>query len=226
MPLIIAPIVEGHGKIEAIRPLIYNIVASQNGLVYPTIMRPYRISWGSLVNRPEELTRSAQVVLLEGGPSSRLLVLLDADERCPALLGPELLQHLIGRFPETLVSVSVADWEYESWFIASAESIAEYVGGTLESEVPDNIEVIQNAKGWLERNVLNRRYKETRDQAALSSAINVPLARQRWRSFNRLCLELERLLTRSLLAKRYDSPFDNPASPAATISATKPNRAR
>ena len=47
------------------------------------------------------------------------------DGFCPALLGPALLERLVLRFPGTLVSVSVADWEYESWFIASAESIAE-----------------------------------------------------------------------------------------------------
>ena len=116
------------------------------------------------------------------------------DGFCPALLGPALLERLVLRFPGTLVSVSVADWEYESWFIASAESIAEHVGVAVGTEVPDNIEEIQNQKGWLERNILNRRYRETADQASFSSVIDVPLARQRSQSFNRFCLELERLL--------------------------------
>ena len=116
------------------------------------------------------------------------------DGFCPALLGPALLERLVLRFPGTLVSVSVADWEYESWFIASAESIAEHVGVAVGTEVPDNIEEIQNQKGWLERNILNRRYRETADQASFSSVIDVPLARQRSQSFNRFCLELERPL--------------------------------
>ena len=31
-------------------------------------------------------------------------------------------------------------------------------------------------KAWLERNILNRRYRETADQASFSSVIDVPLA--------------------------------------------------
>ena len=193
-PRTIALIVEGHGEAAAIRPLITNIIASCDGIVYPKIMPPYRKPWGSLVNRSGDLERCADLVLREGGSGSRLLVLLDADGYCPASLGPILLERLVLRFPGRLVSVNVADWEYESWFIASAESIAEHVGVTVGTEVPDNIEEIQNPKAWLERNILNKRYKETSDQASFSSVIDVPLARQRSQSFNRFCLELERLL--------------------------------
>ena len=193
-PPTIALIVEGHGEVAAIRPLINNIITSRNGIVYPTVMQPYRKSWGALVNRSGDLERCADIVLREGGPGSRLLVLIDADGSCPASLGPTLLERLVLRFPGRLVSVSLADWEYESWFIASAESIAEHVGVAVGTEVPDNIEEIQNPKAWLERNILNRRYRETADQASFSSVIDVPLARQRSQSFNRFCLELERLL--------------------------------
>ena len=188
-------IVEGHGEETAIRPLINNIIASCDGIVYPGIAAPYRKSWGSLVNRTGELEQCAEIVLREGGPGSRLMLLLDADGNCPALLGPTMLERLILRFPGRLVSVVVADWEFESWFIASAESIAEHIGASLGVEVPDNIEEIQNPKAWLERNILNRRYRETNDQASFSSVIDVPLARQRSHSFNRFCLELEKLLT-------------------------------
>ena len=193
-PLTIAPIVEGHGEQNAIRPLLTNIISSSEVTIYPRIVTPYRVPWGSLVNRPDDLERAAQIVLREGGPHSRLLVLLDADGNCPASLGTALLQRLIVRFPDTPVSVSVADWEYESWFIASAESIAQYFGTSLEVEVPENIEEIQNPKAWIERNILRGRYKETSDQSSFSSAIDVALARQRSHSFNRFCLEVERLL--------------------------------
>lgn len=193
-PLTIAPIVEGHGEVAAILPLIHNVISSCDGVVYPRIIRPYREPWGSIVNRPGDLERCAQIVLREGGPDSRLLVLLDADGRCPASLGPELQRRLVKRFPDTLVSVSVADWEYESWFVASAESIAEHIGASLGIEVPENIEHIQNPKSWLEQNLLRRRYTETGDQVVFSGIINVPLARQRSHSFNRFCREVERLL--------------------------------
>ena len=180
----IATIVEGHGEEAALRPLIYHIIASNSGLIYPTVRPPYREPWGSLVNKPGDLERCAEIVLREGGPSSRLLVLLDADGRCPAELGPRLLERLTHRFSDRLVSVTVADWEYESWFIASAESIGEFVGTATAVEVPDKIEEIVDPKKWLEENILKRRYKETSDQASFSTRINVPIARQRSLSFN------------------------------------------
>ena len=195
VPPTIAVIVEGHGEESSLRSLVHQIIASNCGIVYPTVMAPYRASWGSLVNKPEDLERYAEIVLREGGPGSRLLVLLDGDGYCPAELGPRLFENLIRRFPNAFVSVTVADHEYESWFVASAESIAEHVGTTLEVEVPDDIEKIGDPKGWLGQHILNRRYKETSDQASFSSCIDVPLARQRSKSFNRFCIELERLLS-------------------------------
>ena len=195
MTPVFASVVEGEGEEAALRPLIHRIIASNNGLVYPKIMPPYRAHWGSLVNTPGELERYAEIVLHEGGPTARLLVLLDADGECPAELGPDLLQRLITRFPQNLISVSVADWEYESWLIASAESIADHVRASGDFDVPQNIEEIHDAKGWLERHIMGGRYKEARHQAAFTSVINVPLARSRSQSFDRFCREVERLLT-------------------------------
>ena len=194
-PPTIAAIVEGHGEEAALRPLIYNIIASGDGLVYPNIVQPYREPWGSLVNKPDDLERCAEIVLREGGSNSRLLVLLDADGNCPAELGPKLLERLTHRFSHRLISVTVADWEYESWFVASAESIAEFIGADTAIEVPDTIEGIVDPKRWLEANILKRRYKETVDQAPFSNHIDVPVARRRSQSFDRFCLELERLLS-------------------------------
>ena len=71
-PPILAPIVEGDGEVKALRPLIYRIIESSGGAVYPKIMPPYRAHWGSLVNRPEELERCAEIALLKGGPAAPL----------------------------------------------------------------------------------------------------------------------------------------------------------
>ena len=195
MQPIFAAIVEGEGEESALRPLIHNIIASGVGGEYPTVMPPYRVHWGTIVNKPDELAYYAQMALREAGNAARLLVLLDADGRCPAELGPRLLQQLEIRFPSVPISVTVADWEYESWFIASAESIARHTGTTNQIEVPDNIEAIKAAKGWVERNLMADKYKERKHQAAFSTRINVSLARSRSHSFNRFCREIERLLT-------------------------------
>ena len=125
MPPVLASIVEGDGEVAALRPLIENIIVSMAGAVYPRIMRSHRIHRGSLVNKTGELEHLAAAALDGAGPDGRLLVLLDADEDCPAELGPQLRQRLATRFPDNLVSVNIAEREYESWFIASAESIAD-----------------------------------------------------------------------------------------------------
>lgn len=192
---VFASVVEGQREQTAFRPLVQRIIASNNGLIYPKIMLPYRAHWGSLVNSAGELERYATSVLREAGSNSRLLVLLDADGLCPAELGPNLLQRLRTRFPQSLISVSVAEWEYESWFIASAESIADHIGAAVDFEVPAKIEEIPSAKEWLERHIIRGRYKETQHQAAFSSVIDVPLARRRSQSFDRFCREVDRLLS-------------------------------
>ena len=195
MPPVFAPIVEGDGEEATLRPLIYNVIASSGGAVYPTIARPYRVPWGSLVNKPGELERHADIAIRIAGAQARLLLLLDADDRCPADLGPALYQRLTARFPNRHISVSVANREYESWFIASSESIAVHVRSNTIVKVPQNIEAIRGAKEWLRDNVLKRGYKETADQAPFSSYIDVPLARSRSQSFDRFCREIERLMT-------------------------------
>ena len=105
-------------------------------------------------------------------------------------------ERLAVRFPNNPVSVNVANWEYESWFIASAESIAAHFDADLPCGIPQDIEEFGGrTKGWLAHNIIGGRYKETEHQAAFSNLINVPLARQRSHSFNRFCREVARLLS-------------------------------
>ena len=168
MPPVLASIVEVHGEAAALRPLIENIIASSAGAVHPRIMRSRRMHRGSLVNNIGELEQFAAVALDGAGPDGRLLVLLDADDDCPAELGPQLRQRLATQFPDNPVSVSIANREYESWFIASAESIADRIGTANPFGVPQNIEEIRAAKGWIERYLMAGKYRETRHQDLLN----------------------------------------------------------
>ena len=175
--------------------MLNTVLAAIESDVYPITVRPIRVPWGTLVNVDGELERYAAIAIGDGGPSAKLIVVLDADDSCPAELGPQLLQRLVDRFPDNLASVNVADQEYESWFIASSESIALHAGSSAVFDVPSNIEETRNAKRWLARNVLGRSYKETGDQASFSSVIDIPLARSRSQSFDRFCREAQRLLS-------------------------------
>ena len=194
-PPVFATVVEGHGEVAALRVLIATVVAHIGSEVYPVVPTPLRVPRGTLLRTPGALENYAAQAIQLSDPRARLLVLLDSDDECPAELGPRLLQRLDSRFPDRPISINVANREYESWFIASAESIAGHIGvDPFHSTMPSNIETIRGAKEWLSRNLLHRRYKETTYQAAFSSAIDVPLARSRSQSFDRFCREVERLL--------------------------------
>jgi hypothetical protein len=51
------------------------------------------------------------------------LVLLDADDDCPAELGPKIQDRARQVVPHRSVSVVLANREYEAWFLAAAGSL-------------------------------------------------------------------------------------------------------
>ena len=132
-PPVIAPIVEGHGEMESIRPLVYTVLAHSQSEIYPRIARPIRAPRNLLI---KEVEHYAEIAIRESGSASKLIVLLDADDDCPAELGPELSERLNSRFPSHAFSVSLANREYETWFIASLESIAEPAGLDPSANLP------------------------------------------------------------------------------------------
>ena len=195
-PPVFASIVEGQGEELALRTLFYKILDAHYAETYPEILRPWRIRKGIIVHRPGELERYAAQAMSEAGPTGRLFVLLDADDDCPAELGPILLQRLTARFPPNLISVNIANREYETWFVASLESIAEPAGITGTPAVPAQAESIRGAKEWLTtRMPRGIPYDPVNHQASFSSRIDIRRARGRSQSFDRFCREVERLLT-------------------------------
>ena len=203
MPPVFAPIIEGQGEVIAFRNLINKVLAAYEATLYPTISDVWRIPRSAIVN-PEKLVLTAEKAIrqaetlqdMEGQNKARLIVLFDADDDCPADLGPRLRERLIARFPNNPISVNLANREYESWLIASLETIAERAGIPTSTSVPTNLESIRGAKEWLVRRMpQGYSYKPKNDQVRLTTGIDVPLARRRSQSFDRFCREVERLLT-------------------------------
>ena len=102
------------------------------------------------------------------------------------------------RFPVVIV---IAKCEYEAWFLASLETIAGQSfdlrpGLPEDSSYPDDVEARVGVKGWITRQLPEGRiYKETLDQVAMTRLIDLEKARQRSRSFRRLCHALEQAVT-------------------------------
>ena len=116
----IAPIVEGYGDVKAVPVLVRRVAAHVAPGVAVDVLRPHRRPRSALVLRGE-LERYGRIALT-GCPDARLLVLVDADEDCPAELGPQLSER-IASLQIRRVGVVLAKHEFENWFLASAESL-------------------------------------------------------------------------------------------------------
>jgi hypothetical protein len=78
-----------------------------------------------------------------------VLVLLDADDDCPAEYGPLLLARAQAARPDKQVSVVLANREFEAWFLAAAPSLAGQFGFPAEFARPQNPETPCSCRGIL-----------------------------------------------------------------------------
>jgi len=123
-----------------------------------------------------------------------ILVLIDADDDCPARLGPELLRRAQAYRSETPIGVVIAKSEFEAWFLAAARSLAGRRGLTPHLEPPDDPEAIRGAKGWLGRQMVSgHSYSDVIDQPKLAAVFDQYQARSS-PSFDKLWRDLERLI--------------------------------
>jgi hypothetical protein len=190
----IASIVEGHGEVFALPKLLHRLAEDFPMVHLRTPKPPWRRSRGSLVAAggiEREVESNSWV-----GPSGGVLVLLDADDDCPAQLAPALLNRAQSARPDRRVSVVLAKREFEAWFLASAQSLAGNFGFLADMEAPADPEGVRGAKGWLSRHrPRGHPYKETVDQAVLTSAFDIGRARKHSPSFDKFCREIEALLS-------------------------------
>ena len=101
------------------------------------------------LNRDEEFKRYLLLAAAKCGNNGWILVLLNADDDCPATLGPKILQRAKEIVLHRRVSVVLANREYEAWFLAAAESLDGHRGFAFDNPQNFEPEVPRNAKGWL-----------------------------------------------------------------------------
>ncbi|MBI4772256.1 MAG: DUF4276 family protein [Chloroflexi bacterium] len=117
------------------------------------------------------------------------------------------------------MSVVVARWEYEAWFLASLETIAgkpiKGLPGLPETaRFEGEVEAVRSPKGWIEaRFPPGRKYSETRDQAPLTQLIDFGLAEERSRSFRRLKHAVNEILESHARGEDGVTPHESPEEP-------------
>lgn len=186
-------VIEGKGEVGAIPLLIRRICNEVFGAFAVKTARPVRITRSKLV-RAGELERAIRLAQTANQAQGPVLVVLDADEDCPAKLGPSLKSRALGIAQPHGVSIVIPKYEFEAWFLTAAKSLSGMRGLREGLLPPPDPEAVRGAKEWLSRNMVpERRYSPSIDQAALVACMDLTAARS-CKSFDRLCREIKRLL--------------------------------
>ena len=185
-------IVEGHGDAAALPILIQRLVARHQIPGHIEILRPFRVPRSKLVKR-QEIARAVEFVARQAGVEGPILIVADADDDCPAELGPTLAALAREARSDRHIGVVLAEREFETWFVASVTSLAGQRGLPADLERPNNPEALRGSKEWLSARMPTG-YSETLDQPAFAALMDLDQA-MRVRSFARLARMLEKLLS-------------------------------
>ena len=190
----IVTIVEGPGEVDAIPILIRRIAATAVPGAVPHVPRPIRVKRDRFL-KENELERYVDLAARQSGPDGGVLIVLDADDDCPAELASRIVRRATHARSDRRIKVVLARREYEAWFLAAADSIAGRRGLPSDISPPNDAESIRDAKGWLtSRMPPGRAYKETRDQPALTSLFDLAKARRAASSFDKMWRTVTQLL--------------------------------
>jgi len=190
----VAPIVEGHGECESVPILLRRIWTEHLGGEYIEVLKPIRHNRQKLVKQ-HELKRAVELATSKlayaQGPHipALVLILVDADMDLPCRLAPELLDWAKEARPDIDVACIVANVEYETWFVAAADSLRDYLN-LSDGTSPNAPEQQRSGKRWIEHHFKETKYTETQDQPAMTAKMDIALCRSRSPSFDKLCREL------------------------------------
>ncbi|MBK8869633.1 MAG: DUF4276 family protein [Elusimicrobia bacterium] len=191
----IAAIVEGHGECAALPELVRRVAHEIDPGFVPTVLSPMRVPAAKLM-KEGELERAVDFVGRKLGGPGGIIILVDCDDGCPAKEGPKLLKRAMTARKDVLVSVIFAKKEFESWFLASANSLRGKRDLSTELSPPADPESIRDAKKWLSMHMPHgRSYSETADQPALTCLFDMQAAR-RADSFDKCYREIRKMLER------------------------------
>jgi len=138
-----------------------------------------------------------------------ILIALDLDDGCPKKEALQLASEIRPFNLPVPVAIVFACREYEAWFLASLPTIAGHYGLPKDVVYEGDVESKRDAKGWLRAHMPQRRkYTPTRHQKKFTSLIDLELAHENSRSFQRFYHAIEQLLEAADKGERgYVSPL-------------------
>jgi hypothetical protein len=182
--MIIQPIVEGQGDESAV-PLLLRRLRDEAQVWGLEFGKPHRRRRTQLVKK-DSLQSAVQLAALREDCAG-ILVLFDADDDCPAELAPTLERWAREAAGEIPCVVVMANREYESWFLASIETLRGMSGVLPDAASHADPETPRDAKGELERRMRSgSSYSATVDQAPMTAHLDLESAYRRCRSFRKL----------------------------------------
>jgi len=187
----LAPIVEGHGEVNAVGVLVRRIALERHG-VHVDVAQPWRLDSGKM-RHSDELARAIRVHGTRVRDRGGVLVIRDGDDddvACPVELRGQLTPSEIGVVP---VEIVIAWREFEAWFLASVEALRPHASVRSDAESHPHPESMRDAKGEMTRRMLET-YRPTRHQASFAALIDLDSAADNSRSFRRLLSSVEALL--------------------------------
>ena len=193
-PPTIASVVEGDGEVSAL-PKVLHRIAAELGVVglqtpKPALTPRGKITSGGGVERAI-LSEAKRVSGADG-----VLILLDADDDCPAQFGPRLLERARASRPDKRIAVVLANREFEAWYLAAAPSLAGQHDFAVAFPMPENPERPRDCKGLLSKaRPKGKPYKPNIDQKVLASLFDMKMARENSPSFDKFYRDVTWLLT-------------------------------
>lgn len=159
--------------------------------------RPIRITKSKLL-KEGELERAIELLSRRLEGEGTILILIDADDDCAAEMARNIRERVHSSHGHLSVSVVVANSEFESWFIAAAESLRGRRGLPSNLTSPLNPESIRGAKEWLRDHMSGPAvYSPTVDQPALAAVFDIEEAARKSPSFRKFLREFNKMTTAS-----------------------------
>lgn len=186
----LAAIVEGDGEVLSLPLLVNRLNTWLPATQFVKAGPPIRVRRDRFLNKEDEFRKYVRLAEAKCGAQGWLLILLDADDDCPAELAASVLARVRSITAHVKVSVVFANREFEAWFIAAAASLSGKRGFAVD-EMPADPERPRNAKKWLADRMCGS-YGETTDQPAFTALFDLQQAHDRSRSFRKLCSEWTR----------------------------------